>query len=167
MKRWYALRTKVQQEVWAENNLIERGLEVYLPRYLKRRRHARKTDYIQAPLFPRYLFARADVDLGERPTMAYAPGIDYVVSFGDRLATVGNNIIDEIRAREDQSGMIAIGIETGFKPGQKVRVSEGALCDHVGMFQCTSDDQRVFVLLDMLGRQVRVRLSQDAIIADG
>ena len=132
MKRWYALRTKVQQEVWAENNLIERGLEVYLPRYLKRRRHARKTDYIQAPLFPRYLFARADVDLGERPTMAYAPGIDYVVSFGDRLATVGNNIIDEIRAREDQSGMIAIGIETGFKPrrfaSRKARSATTSVC---------------------------------------
>ncbi len=166
MKRWYALRTKVQQEVWAENNLLERGLEVYLPRYLKRRRHARKTDYVQAPLFPRYLFARADVDRGERPTMAYAPGVDYVVSFGDRLATVGERIIEEIRAREDETGMIAVGVETGFKRGQKVRVAEGALCDHVGLFQCTSDDQRVFVLLDMLGRQVRVRLSQDAIVAD-
>jgi transcriptional antiterminator RfaH len=166
MKRWYALYTKSREEVWAKTNLEERGLEVYLPRYLKRRRHARKIDMVRTPLFPRYIFARADVNIGERPAMAYAPGVEYVLSFGSQLGTVDDEIIAAIRQREDENGLVALGTECEFKPGQQVRVSGGAFSDHVGLFQSTSDDQRVFVLMNLMGGSVRVRLPQDAISAD-
>ena len=61
MKQWYAVYTKPRMELWARSNLWERGFEVYLPQYRKLRRHARKLDIIAAPLFPRYLFVRADL----------------------------------------------------------------------------------------------------------
>jgi len=166
MKRWYALYTKSREEVWAKTNLEERGLEVFLPRYLKRRSHARKVDMVKTPLFPRYIFARADVSQGERPAMAYAPGVEYVLSFGNKLGIVDDRIIEEIRRREDESGMVTMGMAPAFKPGQKVRVSDGAFNGHVGLFQCTSDDQRVFVLLNLMGGSVRARLPEDAISAD-
>ena len=166
MKKWYALYTKQREEVWARTNLEERGLEVYLPLYLKKRRHARKVDFVKTPLFPRYVFVRADVTKGERPAMAYAPGVEYVLSFGSKLATVDERIISEIRHREDENGLVTMGMEPAFKAGQKVRVAEGAFNDHIGLFQGSSDDQRVFVLLDLLGRSVRVRLPEDAISAE-
>ena len=166
MKHWYAIYTHVQQEVWAYNNLRERGLEVYLPRYLKTRRHARKMDTVKTPLFPRYLFARADIGAGERPAMAYAQGVSYVVGFGGSLASVRDEIIDEIRAREDETGLIVMGDGPGFKPGQRVRVRQGALCDQIGLFQCTADDQRVFFLLDLMGRQVKARVESHMLVAD-
>ena len=56
MKRWYAVYTQSRMELWARGNLWERDVEAYLPRYHKRRRHARRSDWIAAPLFPRYLF---------------------------------------------------------------------------------------------------------------
>lgn len=166
MKKWYALYTKQREEVWAKTNLEERGLEVYLPLYLKKRRHARKVDMVKTPLFPRYIFVRADVTKGERPAMAYAPGVEYVLSFGSKLATVDDRIIDEIRIREDEKGLVSMGVEPAFKSGQKVRIEDGAFTDHVGLFQCSSDDQRVFVLLDLMGRSVRVRLPENSISAD-
>jgi len=166
MKRWYALYTKSREEVWAKTNLEERGLEVYLPRYLKRRSHARKVDMVKTPLFPRYIFARADVSLGERPAMAYAPGVEYILSFGSKLGTIDDRIIEEIRRREDENGLVTMGMEPVFKPGQQVRVSDGAFNDHIGLFQCASDDQRVFVLLNLMGGSVRVRLPLDAVSAN-
>jgi len=164
VKRWYAIYTKVQEEVWAANNLRERGLEVYLPRYSRRRSHARRVDFVKAPLFPRYLFARADVEIGERPAMAYAQGVEYVVGFGGRLSVVHDQIIDELRAREDQSGLISMAAHPEFTPGQKVRVRDGSLLDNTGIFQSVGDDQRVFILLDILGGQVRARLPVSAIV---
>lgn len=166
MKRWYALYTKVHEEVWAGNNLRQRGLETYLPLFAKRRSHARKVDIVKAPLFPRYIFARADVDIGERPAMAYAQGIDYVVGFGGRLAVVGDPIIDELRAREDDSGLISMASRSPFSPGQKIRIREGALLDNTGVFDSSSDDQRVFILLNILGGQVRTSLPISAIVDD-
>ena len=166
MKKWYALYTKVHEEVWASNNLRQRELEVYLPRFSKRRSHARKVDFVKAPLFPRYLFARADVDLGERPAMAYAQGVEYVVGFGGRLSVVADSWIDELKAREDESGLISVVAHPAFTPGQKVRVREGALLDNTGVFESISDDQRVFILLNLLGGQVRTRMSITAIADD-
>jgi len=166
MMQWYALYTKVNEEVWAGNNLRQRGLEVYLPRYTKRRSHARKVDFIKAPLFPRYIFARADVSQGERPAMAYAQGVEYVVGFGGRLAVVADHLIDEIRAREDDSGLISMAQRPEFTPGQQVRVREGALLDNTGIFESPGDDQRVFILLNLLGGQVRTRLPITSIVDD-
>ena len=65
MKAWYAVYTHARMEKWARSNLWERGFEAYLPVYHKERRHARKVDWVAAPLFPRYLFVRADLEAGE------------------------------------------------------------------------------------------------------
>ena len=59
--RWYVVQTQVNGEVKAAQNLLRQGFEIYLPRYLKRRRHARKVDFAAKPLFPRYLFVAIDV----------------------------------------------------------------------------------------------------------
>jgi transcription antitermination factor NusG len=41
-----------------------------------------------------------------------------------------------------------------FKPGEEVRVTDGALRDQVGWFQRVADRERVVILLSMLGRQL-------------
>lgn len=59
--RWYVVQTQVNGEARAAQNLMRQGFEIYLPRYLKRRRHARKIDLTAKPLFPRYMFVAVDV----------------------------------------------------------------------------------------------------------
>ena len=163
MKAWYAVYTKAQEEVWARNNLEDRGLEAYLPRYRKRRFHARRLDYLPAPLFPRYLFVRADLAAGQRPRIVTAPGVSYLVSFGDRAPSLADAIIEEIRGREGPDGLVRLGSEEGFKRGEKVRVRDGAFCEKVGLFDCDADDNRVFILLDLMGRQVRVKIANEVL----
>ena len=165
MNCWYAVYAKTQLEVWAQNNLEERGFEVYLPLYLKQRRHARRTDIVSRPLFPRYLFVRADIEAGHRPRVNTAPGVAYLVSFGDRPAVVSDAIIEEIRGREGEDGFIRLGRGQKFSEGDRVKVSEGALCDHVGLFQCSTDNERVFILLELLGRQARVKVPLDSLVS--
>ena len=58
---WYVVQTQVNSEARAEQNLLRQGYEVYLPRYLKRRRHARKVDLMAKPLFPRYMLSTEDM----------------------------------------------------------------------------------------------------------
>ena len=165
MKCWYAVYTKMQLEVWAKNNLEERGFEVYLPRYLKQRRHARRMDVVPRPLFPRYLFVGADIDAGHRPRVNTAPGVSYLVSFGDRAAAVADPIIDEIRSRENDDGFIRLGRGQKYSEGDRVKISDGALCDHIGLFQCAADNDRVIILLDLLGRLTRVKVPLDSLVS--
>ena len=58
---WFVVQTQVNAEAKAARNLLQQGFEIYLPRYLKRRSHARKVDKVAAPLFPRYLFVQVDM----------------------------------------------------------------------------------------------------------
>ena len=53
---WYVAHTHVHAETKAALNLARQGYPVFLPRYRKRRRHARRVEIVPAPLFPRYLF---------------------------------------------------------------------------------------------------------------
>ncbi len=164
MNCWYAVYTKMQLEVWAKNNLEERGFEVYLPRYLKQRRHARRTEIVPHPLFSRYLFVNVDIDAGHRPRVNTAPGVAYLVSFGDRPAAVADAIIEEIKSRENEDGYVRLGRGQKFAKGDRVKISDGALCDHVGLFQTGTDNERVVILLDLLGRLTRVKVPLDSLV---
>ena len=67
MNRWYVAQTHAQAEAKALLNLARQGFQSYLPQYVKRRRHARRVEWVKAPLFPRYLFVRFDLDVVVEP----------------------------------------------------------------------------------------------------
>ena len=52
-------------------------------------------------------------------------------------------------------------VKPAFAPGDKVRVLAGAFMDSAGLFDGLADHDRVSILLDMLGRKVRVLLDAD------
>ncbi len=163
MSAWYAVYCEPRMETWARANLWERRLEVYLPRYEKRRRHARRSDWVARPLFPGYLFVRADLGAGDRHRVDSAPGVRRMVSFGDSTPPIADHIIEEIRGREDEDGLIRLDKPTSFRPGETLRIVEGAFANQIGLFQELSDDLRVFLLLDLLGGKVRVRVPAERV----
>jgi len=164
---WYCVYTQPRQELWARGNLWERGFEVYLPLIKRPRRHARRTDWVAAPLFPSYLFARADLAAGDRRRIASAPGVRNLVAFGPSPAEVPAAVIADIRGREDASGYVALDPTAGLKPGDPVRLDWAGLTDCVGLFAGVADKQRVVVLLRLLGRELRVQAPAAALARAG
>jgi len=59
---WHVVQTHIHAEAKAQMHLHRQGFETYLPRYLKRRRHARRTETVAAPLYPSYLFVGFSAD---------------------------------------------------------------------------------------------------------
>lgn len=169
--RWYCAYTKPDAELWARTSLWERDFEVYLPRYRRRRRHARRTTWVEAPLFPRYLFVRADFEDRSARGIAFAPGVVHLVRFGEAPAVVADAVIAEIKSREDDSGLVDLdggrGAASRYQSGDRVRIEEGALCDQVGLFQAKVDAERVIILLNLLGRDVRAVVRAQALRREG
>ncbi len=161
--QWYAVYTHTRTERWARSNLWERGFEVYLPEYLKERWHARKTDWVNAPLFPRYLFVTADPKSPNRRSINTAPGVVSLVSFGERPGLIADAVIQEIRSREDEAGHVRLVDPNRLAPGDLVRLESGAMADHVGLFESCGDAERVVILLNLLGREVRVKVPSNSI----
>ena len=162
---WYVAQTHVHAETKATLHLRRQGFDVYLPRYRKQRRHARRVDIVAAPLFPRYLFVSVDLATQRWHSIRSTVGITRLVTNGDVPAIVPQAIIDGLRRREDADGFVQLERRARFASGDKVRVLEGAFCDHLGLFEGMSGQERVAILLDLLGRKVRVLLELDVIDA--
>lgn len=158
MRRWYVVSTQPRAEFKALANLRNQGYRAYLPRYLKWRSHARRREQVPAPLFPRYLFVALDVTRDRWRSIRSTMGVCDLVAVGDRPAPVPPGVVEEILAQEDSRGYVTISRRTPFHKGAPLRVVDGAFADCVGLFEYEDDDERVIVLLELLGRQVRVRV---------
>lgn len=162
-RQWFVVQTRPNSERRAVANLKRQGFEVYFPVYSKRRSHAGKVDMVAAPLFPRYLFVAIDLESQRWRSISSTFGVAQLVRHGDRPAPLADEIIAELRDREDERGLIQVG--GAFRLGERVRVVGGAFADHFGMFESMGDGERVAVLLDILGRKVRATMNIEVIEA--
>lgn len=162
---WYVVHTQVNNEAKAARNLAQQGFEVYLPFYLKRRSHARKVEWVPAPLFPRYLFVRINMSTQRWRSIQSTLGVCYLVANGQDPVPVARGVLALLKSREDDRGFIKVEHGPRLSLGEKVRVLAGAFADSFGLFDGLSDRNRVAVLLDFLGRKVRVSIDAEAIAA--
>lgn len=162
-QKWFVVQTRLNSERRAAMHLTRQGFEVYCPAYLKRRSHAGKVDTVAAPMFPRYMFVAIDLDTQPWRSIRSTFGVTQLVCNGDRPAELPGEIVADLRSREDDRGLIRL--DPVFRPGEKVRVVGGAFANHLGLFEAMSDGERVAVLLDLLGRKVRVVMNVNVIEA--
>lgn len=162
---WYVVHTHPHAEAKAASHLLRQSYSIYLPRYLLSRRHARRVDTVARPLFPRYLFVAIDRLAQRWRAIQSTVGVAHLVCNGDEPAVLAGAVIDELVARQNEAGFIQLASHAAFSPGDKVRVVEGAFAASLGLFEGITDRERVAILLELLGRKVRVVLDRDAIAA--
>ena len=162
---WHVVQVHVHAEAKAQIHLARQGFETYLPRYLRRRRHARRTDMVAAPLYPSYLFVTFNPSIHRWRSIQSTVGVARLVCNGETPAAIDGAIIDGLRSRENEQGYIQLERRPQFAAGDKVRVREGVFCDCLGLFESLSDRERVAILLELLGRKVRVVLDEDIVVA--
>ena len=162
---WYVVQTQINSEAKAVRNLLRQGFEIYLPRYLKRRSHARKIENVAAPLFPRYMFVNIDIATQRWRSVQSTYGVSHLVLNGSEPAPVAGAVINALKAREDASGFIKLDQRPNFAIGEKVRVLAGVFAENLGLFDGMADRDRVAILLDLLGRKVRVSIDPELVTA--
>jgi transcription antitermination factor NusG len=113
-----------------------------------------KPTYITQPLFPRYLFAKFNA--GEQLSkILFTRGVHNVVCFGDSPASVSEEIIDVIRERIDENGVVHANDD--LKPGDRVVISAGPLRNLTGVFEReVKGNDRVTILLTTIGYHLEV-----------
>jgi transcriptional antiterminator RfaH len=162
---WYIVQMQPNAERKAIVHLGRQGFDAYLPCYRKTRRHARRTEIIAAPLFPRYMFVSIDMTTQRWRSLQSTIGVSCLVCNGDVPAPVPAGIVEGLRLREGLDGLIEMATKPKFRRGDTVRVRDGAFGDCLGIFENATDSERVLILLELLGRKVRVMLHGEDVVA--
>jgi len=162
--RWYVVQTQPHAEGRANEHLRRQGFTTYMPRLLKQRSHARKTEMVSRPLFPRYMFVLIDSSNQGWHAIRSTFGVSSLVGGENGPVPVRDGIIEALRAREDEDGYFRAAAKK-FARGAAVKVVDGIFASAIGLFDSMGDKDRVSVLLDLLGRRVRVVLEADSIAA--
>jgi len=161
---WYVVYTKVNSEAMALEHLRRQNYTAYLPKYQKWRRHARRREWVARPLFPRYLFVALDIaEQRWRPILSTV-GVCDVLRRGDLPAPVPTGLIEEIQERERDNATESHSPLSCLREGDEVLVINGPFADLVGRIHNIADRERVCLLLNLLGRQVKTCLSGDIVV---
>lgn len=156
MSDWYAVYSRPREEAIAEENLKRQGFQTYWPRYRKRVSHARKVQDVTASLFPRYLFVKPPAGNSELRAVRSTRGVAGLVCHGLEPTTVAEQLVEEIRAREDDQGFVVLGRQIELRRGQRIQLASGALKGLDIVFEAQKDNERVVALLGLLGREFKV-----------
>ena len=159
---WYVIRTKPHQERQAEFHLKHLSVETFLPLLRQNKRVRRQEKTVVEPLFPRYLFARFDINDRYR-AVNFARGVLNIVEFGLKPAEVSESLIEAIRERLED-GYITPKTER-FQKGQIVQIKGGPLIGLEAVFiREMTDQHRVLLFLKTLGLQAKLTVDIDQVI---
>ncbi len=163
--QWYCLRARPKREHLAALQLTERtGVETFAPRLAVRRTTRRGiVATTTEALFPGYLFARFRLPDDAR-FVASSPDVTGLVHFGENIPVVPSPLIDLLRTH-------TTGLQTSaplLGEGDWIEVLSGCLAGSEGrIVTFDSGQSRAWVLLALLGQDLRICLPTDALRRTG
>lgn len=158
MDSWYAVQAKARQEAVAKEHLERQGFHTYLPRIRNARRRRGKWCSIIEPMFPGYLFVEVDIDTRNTAPIRSTRGVIGLVRVGGEPRAVPADMITALMRSQDQRDT-PIEPAKVFKAGDPVVIVDGPFAGVNAIFQAESAEERVLLLLDLLGRSNRVAVS--------
>lgn len=145
--------TKSSSENLAQYHLKRQGFITYLPKYLSRVGKEIKVK----TLFPRYIFVLVELQWHQ---INGTRGITRLIMGEGRPAAVPDKIIASLKMKEDSKGLISLPEPPKFRIGERVRVVRSALEGYDGLVDGMRPNERVRVLIEMLGQKVPVELEE-------
>ncbi len=160
-KAWYLIYAKPSQEIVAQQQLERQGYTTYLPMIMNAKRRNGRRRYVEEPFFPRYLFIHLDQTNDNWSPIRSTMGVSSIVRFGMQPVSVSDEVIEFIKQRENPDGLHEVQDE--LSQGDNVRVLDGPMMGLEGVFVAKTSEQRVMLLLDLMGKTTRVQIDVDAI----
>ena len=156
-KEWYILQFKPNSHHQAERNLNRQGFETFLPLHDTTSRKLSRFINISKPLFPGYMFIRFNKTESEWHKINNTLGVSRLITFNSILKSIPTSFIDSLMKRYDLSGKL-LPIQK-LKKGDEVTVLKGPFADFIATVETYETDQRIWILIDLLGRKTNIQTS--------
>ena len=159
--QWYLLQTKPKAHITAHDHLWRQGFDVFLPLITKTAKKNGKFLNAKSPLFPGYLFMGAAVDPVPWKSVNGTRGISKAVTLDGVYRPISTHIIEGLKCRCDESGVIRK--LNDIAPGDRAKIEWGPFAEFICTVDDIQDDQRAWVLINLLQQQTRSEISLNAL----
>ena len=159
---WYLVQCRPNQNHIAARNLQRQGIELFQPLQRSTRRwRTRLREHIR-PLFTGYLFVTFDPARPEWRAINTTPGVLRLVRFGAGWPQrVPSALVTGLMLRCDETGVLRPPED--LRPGDPVKIVSGPFADFVATVESLAPDQRVTVLLELMGRATRIAVPTEMV----
>ena len=155
MKNWYLIKTKPRQESVAIKNLENQEYSTYCATVTINNKHV--------VLFPGYIFIHLDKKIENWSPIRSTKGVLNFVRFGLNYAQVPDTVIEFLKANQLVNKEKLINLNK-FKSGDKVQITDGVFKNCVAIFKSFKSDERVILLINILGQQQAIDIKQESLI---
>jgi len=155
---WFVAQTKPNCNQIAVRNLARQGFQSFLPLEERTVRTSAKFVTKMRPLFPGYVFISLDPSSGGWRTINSTYGISRIVCVGNSPRAVPSELVTALMERCDESGKLLP--PRVFMPGDQVALLKGPFANFVATVESVAPDQRIWVLLELLGAARRVAVGR-------
>jgi transcriptional antiterminator RfaH len=155
MRNWYLIKTKPRQENVAIKNLENQKYSTYCPTVTINNKHI--------VLFPGYLFIYLDKKKENWSPIRSTKGVVNFVRFGLNFAQVPDTVIEFLKANQLINKEKLINLNK-FKLGEKVQITDGVFKNCVAIFKSSKAEERVILLMNLLGQQQTINIKQESVI---
>ena len=160
-KEWFILQFKPNSHHQATKNLNRQGFETFLPLHDTTSRKMSRFITTNQPLFPGYMFITFDRAESKWHKINNTYGVSRLVSFNANLKAIPTTFIDNLMMRYDLSGKL-LPIKK-LKKGDQVKVLTGPFANFIATVETYETDQRIWILMDLMGRKTKIQTSSDTL----
>ena len=158
-KEWFILQFKPNSHQQAMKNLIRQGFEVFLPLHDTTSRKLSRFINTSKPLFPGYMFIRFYRAESKWHKINNTYGVSRLITFNSILKSIPTSFVDCLMMRYDLSGKL-LPIQK-LKKGDKVKVLKGPFANFIATVEKYEADQRIWILMDLMGRRTKIQTPSD------
>ena len=160
-KEWFILQFKSNSHHLAAKNLNRQGFETFLPLHETTSRRLSRFINTSKPLFPGYMFIRFDKAESEWHKINSTYGVSRLITFNSHLKSIPTKFVDSLMKRYDLSGKL-LPIKK-LKEGDQVTVLKGPFANFIATVEKYEADQRIWILMDLMGRKTKITTPSDAL----
>ena len=160
-KEWFILQFKPNAHHQANRNLNRQGFDTFLPLHDTTLRKSSRFINTSKTLFPGYMFIKFDRNESHWHKINNTYGVSRLITFNSILNSISTSFIDNLMKRYDLSGKL-LPIKK-LKKGDQVKVVEGPFADFIATVETIETEQRIWLLMDLMGRKTKIQTPLSAL----
>jgi len=158
-KEWFVIQLKPNSHHQANKNLNQQGFKTFLPLHEITLRKASRFVKNTKPLFPGYMFVSFNKAENKWHKINNTYGVSRLITYNSILKSIPSTFVENLMTRYDLSGNL-LPVEK-LKKGDQVKISKGPFANFIATVEKYENDQRIWVLMDLMGRRSKIQATTD------